>query len=137
MFLEINERNCGSENKKYLGEVTSRREITKGGRSGGAAYLQCRGLQVARFASFDLLWSRKLEVLATPSLLRRVSQNGSEAAGASLHRGPWAKFSRKQVLARESHGAFSLPQHLLPRERNGRFVHVSQTTTGMVQSKFD
>ena len=35
MFLEINERNCGSENKKDLGEDTSRGEITKGGRSGG------------------------------------------------------------------------------------------------------
>ena len=33
--LEINERNCGSENKKDLGEDTSRGEITKGGRSGG------------------------------------------------------------------------------------------------------
>ena len=32
--LEINERNCGSENKKDLGEDTSRGEITKGQRSG-------------------------------------------------------------------------------------------------------
>ena len=37
--LEINERNCGSENKKDLGEDTSRGEITKGGRSGGIVVL--------------------------------------------------------------------------------------------------
>ena len=32
--MKINERSCGSENKKDLGEDTSRGEITKGGRSG-------------------------------------------------------------------------------------------------------
>ena len=32
--MKINERSCGSENKKDLGEDTSREEIKKGGRSG-------------------------------------------------------------------------------------------------------
>ena len=32
--MKINGRSCGSENKKNLGEDTSRGEITKGGRSG-------------------------------------------------------------------------------------------------------
>jgi hypothetical protein len=82
-------------------------KITKGGRSEGAAYLICRRLQAARLASLDLLWSWKLEVLATPSSLRSLSQNFSEAAEAPPHRYPWTKITRKQVLARESHGAFS------------------------------
>ena len=56
--------------------------------------------------SFDLRWTRKLEVLATPSLLRSLSQNCSEAADAPPpHRCRWAHISRKQVLSRESHGA--------------------------------
>ena len=82
-------------------------KITKGGRSEGAAYLICRRLQAARLASLDLLWSWKLEVLATPSSLRSLSQNFSEAAEAPPHRYPWTKITRKQVLARERHGAFS------------------------------
>ena len=32
--MKINERSCGSENKKDLGEDTSRGKIKKGGRSG-------------------------------------------------------------------------------------------------------
>ena len=34
MFLEINERNCGIENKRDLGEDAAGGERTKGGRSG-------------------------------------------------------------------------------------------------------
>ena len=82
-------------------------KITKGGRSGGAAYLLCRRLQAARLASLDLLWSWKLEVLATQSSLRSLSQSFSEAAEAPPHRYPWTKITHKQVLACESHGAFS------------------------------
>ena len=78
----------------------------------------CGRPKVARSASFDLLYSRKSEVLATPALLRSLSQNCSEAADAPPHRCPWAHMSRKQVLARESHGAFSLPRQLL--KVNGR-----------------
>ena len=76
-------------------------KITKGGRSGGAAYLLCRRLQAARLANFDLLWSWKLEVLASPSSLRSLSQNFSEAAEAPPRRCPWAKIARyRRSLAR-------------------------------------
>ena len=57
-----------------------------------------------------------LDVLATPSLLRSVSRNCSEAADAPPHRCSWAHIARQQVLARESHGAFFLRRELLPRE---------------------
>ena len=40
--------------------------------------LICRGLQAARLSSLDLLWSWKLEVVATPSSLRSLSQNLSK-----------------------------------------------------------
>ena len=49
--------------------------------------------------SFDLRWNRKLEVLATPSILRSLSQNCSEASDAPPHRCPWAHIARKQVLS--------------------------------------
>ena len=60
--------------------------------------------------SSDLLKSRKLGVLATPSLLRSLSQNCSEAADAPPpHRRRWANIARKQVLSRESHGPCFFP----------------------------
>ena len=43
--------------------------------------------------------------MATPSLLRSLSQKRSEAADAPPHRCRWAPFAHKQELARESHGA--------------------------------
>ena len=48
--------------------------------------------------SFNLK-TRKHEVLATPTLLRIYSQNGSEVAHASPHRCPWAHIAR-QLLSR-------------------------------------
>ena len=96
-------------------------KITKGGRSGEAAYLRCRWLQVARLAIFDLLKSRKLKVfLASPFLLRSLSKNCSEAAEAPPHRCSWAHIARKKVLARESHGAFFLLQQYASCKGNGR-----------------
>ena len=48
-----------------------------------------------------MLWSWKLEVLATPSSLRSLSQNFSEAAEAPPRRCPWAKIARyRRSLAR-------------------------------------
>ena len=47
--MKINERSCGSENKKDLGEGTSRGKITKGGRSGD--------IVVGGLRNHDHLWS--------------------------------------------------------------------------------
>ena len=70
-------------------------------------------------ASFDLT-TRKLEILATRTLLQSLSQNCSVAADAPPHRCQWAQILRVQVLARE-HGAFF--SHfffcLVARERPG------------------
>ena len=75
--------------------------------------------------SSDLLQSRKLEALATPSLFRSLSKNYSEAADAPPpHRCRWALIARKQVLSRESHGAcFSHGSFCLVK-KNGRLREV-------------
>ena len=79
------------------------------------------------------LTTRKLEVLAAPTLLRSLSQNCSEAADAPPHRCPWAHIARVQVLARESHGAFFLPRQLLPRAKGTAGQTVSERS-GVAQS---
>ena len=97
-----------------------------------ASYLQCEGLQVARFASSDLLSSRKQEVFATPPLLRSLSQNCSEDADAPPRRCPWAHITRKQVLARESHGAFYLHGSSCLVKVNGlRKIRISDGSTSI------
>ena len=90
-------------------------KITKGGRSEGAAYLICRGLQAARLASSDLLWSWKLEVLATQlrfEVYRKLSRkllkrHLAVVLGLKLH--------VTGARSREPRGLF-LPQQLLRRE---------------------
>ena len=62
--------------------------------------------------------------MAAQTRLRSLPHNCSEAADAPPHRWPWARIARKQVLARESHGACFLPRQLLPREANGRLREV-------------
>ena len=71
---------------------------------------------MAGSASCILVGSASYSLLAgSASYSHSLSQNCSEAADAPPHRCPWAHISLKQVLARESHGAFFLPRQLLPR----------------------
>ena len=66
-------------------------------------------------SNYFSLTARKLEVLATPSLLRSLSQNCSKAAEAPPRRCPWAHIARVQVGARSREPrALFLPRQLLP-----------------------
>jgi len=70
------------------------------------AYFQCGRPEVARFASFDLLWSRKLRSWLNRPASKLVAKLLG-TADAPPHRGPWGCITHIQVLARESHGPFS------------------------------
>ena len=59
-------------------------------------------------------------------LSSNLSQNCSEAAEAPPHRCSWARIAREQVLARESHGAFSSQNSSCVVKVNGCLARKSQ-----------
>ena len=76
------------------------------------------------------LRTTKLAALATPTLLRSLSQNCLCAADAPPHCCPWAHIARVQVRARESHEAFSSNGSFCLVNANGRAARLREVRGG-------